>query len=267
MVRCIEAGAEDYLPKPFNPVLLRARINACLERKRWRDRERRLPRASSRPRRSAPRRCCTTSCRGPIVARLNDGEVVIADRFDEVDDPVLPTWSASPSCAAAHAAGAAGRAAEPALLRFRPLARELGIEKIKTIGDAYMAAAGLPRAARGPRRGDGGAGARHAGRAGAAERDRAASRSRSASGCTRARSWPASSARHKFIYDVWGDTVNMASRLEAQGVPGRIQVSAATRDALADRYAFEPRGPVEISGKGRMPAYLLLGRHSSLAEL
>ena len=72
--------------------------------------------------------------------------------------------------------------------------------------------------------------------------------------------------RHKFIYDVWGDTVNLASRLEAQGVPGRIQVSAATRDALADRYAFEPRGPVEIKGKGQVPAYLLLGRHSSLAD-
>jgi adenylate cyclase len=57
--------------------------------------------------------------------------------------------------------------------------------------------------------------------------------------------------RYKLIYDVWGDTVNLASRLEAQGVPGRIQVSAATRDALGHRYASEPRGPVEIMGKGR----------------
>jgi class 3 adenylate cyclase len=72
--------------------------------------------------------------------------------------------------------------------------------------------------------------------------------------------------RHKFIYDVWGDTVNLASRLEAQGVPDRIQVSGATRDALGDGYAFEPRGLIEVRGKGQLPAYLLLGRHNSLAE-
>ena len=67
--------------------------------------------------------------------------------------------------------------------------------------------------------------------------------------------------RHKFTYDVWGDTVNLAHRLEAQGVPGRIQVSAATRDALAEHYAFEPRGLVDIRGKGQVPTYLLLGRN------
>jgi adenylate cyclase len=67
--------------------------------------------------------------------------------------------------------------------------------------------------------------------------------------------------RHKFTYDVWGDTVNFANRLETQGVPGRIQVSAATRDSLAGHYAFEPRGLVDIRGKGQVPTYLLLGRN------
>ena len=62
VVRCIEAGAEDYLPKPFNPVLLRARIGASLEKKRLRDREKRLPRGAPGARRQSPRRCSSTSC-------------------------------------------------------------------------------------------------------------------------------------------------------------------------------------------------------------
>jgi adenylate cyclase len=62
---------------------------------------------------------------------------------------------------------------------------------------------------------------------------------------------------HKFVYDVWGDTVNTASRMESQSVPGRIQVSAATRIALGDRFKFEPRGTMEIKGKGMMETYFL----------
>jgi class 3 adenylate cyclase len=66
--------------------------------------------------------------------------------------------------------------------------------------------------------------------------------------------------RHKFIYDLWGDTVNTASRMESSGLPGRIQVTAATYERLRDRYLFEDRGEVEIKGKGRLRAYLLMGR-------
>jgi class 3 adenylate cyclase len=64
----------------------------------------------------------------------------------------------------------------------------------------------------------------------------------------------------KFIYDVWGDTVNMASRMESHGVPGRLQVSRATYERLKGRYRFEPRGEVEIKGKGPMPTYLLTSK-------
>ena len=82
VIRCIEAGAEDYLAKPFNPVLLRARISACLERKRWRDRERRYV-----ERIELERQRYETLLRnilpGQIVSRLNNGEVVIADRVEE----------------------------------------------------------------------------------------------------------------------------------------------------------------------------------------
>ena len=66
--------------------------------------------------------------------------------------------------------------------------------------------------------------------------------------------------RRKFAYDLWGDTVNVASRLESHGEPGRILVSAETHALLADRYAFgEPR-IVELKGKGPTAAWVLLGR-------
>ena len=64
---------------------------------------------------------------------------------------------------------------------------------------------------------------------------------------------------HKFVYDVWGDTVNTASRMESHSLPGRIQISAATRAALGDRYSYEPRGMIDIKGKGRMETYFLMG--------
>jgi adenylate cyclase len=66
--------------------------------------------------------------------------------------------------------------------------------------------------------------------------------------------------RHKFIYDVWGDTVNTASRMETFGAPSRIHVSGETYSVLRDEFAFEPRGPLEIKGKGAMETYFLLGR-------
>jgi len=66
----------------------------------------------------------------------------------------------------------------------------------------------------------------------------------------------------KFIYDVWGDTVNVASRMESTGEPGRIQVTAAVESRLRDRFTLEPRGVVEIKGKGPMPTFFLVGESS-----
>src|SRR5690606_34959153 len=131
-----------YLAKPFDPVLLRARINAGLERKRWHDREqdylRRIEaekaRADALLRNILP---------GQIVARLSDGETAIADRFDAVS--VLFADLVGFSAVAAHM--------PPAQLVdrlnriftcFDSLVDRFEVEKIKTIGDAYMAAAGLP---------------------------------------------------------------------------------------------------------------------------
>src|SRR5262249_5592349 len=66
--------------------------------------------------------------------------------------------------------------------------------------------------------------------------------------------------KKKFIYDLWGDTVNTASRMESHGLAGAVQVTAATYRLLEDGYDLEPRGTVEVKGKGPMKTYLLCGR-------
>ena len=60
---------------------------------------------------------------------------------------------------------------------------------------------------------------------------------------------------HKFVYDVWGDTVNTAKRMESYGLPGRVHGSVATRRALGEAFRFEPRGALVIKGKGSMQIY------------
>jgi adenylate cyclase len=65
---------------------------------------------------------------------------------------------------------------------------------------------------------------------------------------------------HKFAYDIWGDAVNIASRMESHGMPNRIHVSAATHRHLHERFRLEPHGTVDIKGKGPMETYFLLGR-------
>jgi class 3 adenylate cyclase len=66
--------------------------------------------------------------------------------------------------------------------------------------------------------------------------------------------------RRKFSYDLWGDTVNVASRMESTGVPGCIQVTDRTYRRLRDGYRFQPRGPVQVKGKGKLVTWFLVGR-------
>jgi class 3 adenylate cyclase len=258
VIRCIEAGAEDYLPKPFDPILLRARINACLERKRWSDRERHyLARLEEEKERYEA--LLHNILPGQIVCRLNGGEAVIADRIPAAT--IL-------FCDLVGFTGVAARVTPARLVdglnrifsEFDALTRSLGAEKIKTIGDAYMAAAGLPEA-----RTD------HAEVMAELALDMLVALEKLGSGMAEARftariglhTGPVVAGiigTHRSIYDVWGDTVNVASRLETHGVPGRIHVSDQVRRALDHGYEFEARGAVALRGKGRMRTSFLTGR-------
>jgi len=141
---------------------------------------------------------------------------------------------------------------------FDALVERHGLEKIKTIGDAYMVAAGLPE----PRDDHARVMARMAldmldafEGAGGQLGEGHAIRIGMDSGPVIA----GVIGSHKFAYDLWGDTVNTASRMESHGIPGRIQVTEAAYRRLRGEFAFEERGEIEVKGKGRLAAYLLLG--------
>lgn len=139
---------------------------------------------------------------------------------------------------------------------FDQLTEKHGLEKIKTIGDAYMVVGGLPAAK-----------PNHAAAIAAMALDMQESITEFCSDTGKALSirigintGPVIAGiigTKKFIYDLWGDTVNIASRMESHGVPGSIQVSEETYQRLKNQYVFENRGLIQVKGKGKMNCYLL----------
>ena len=257
VVRCIEAGADDYLAKPFEPTLLRARVSTSLERKHLRDREREMVEAL-RVEKERSEQLLLNILPRAIVARLNGGETVIADQLWNVTilfaDLVGFTRLSSRLSAADLVRLLNGLFSE-----FDRLALDLGVEKIKTVGDAYMVAGGLPE----PR-------PDHA----HAVADMALAMVETVERMNRDLPAPLQMrigihsgdvvagviGTHKFVYDIWGDAVNVASRMESHSLPNRIQVSAATRDHLRESFRLEPHGSIDVKGKGLMETYFLLGR-------
>jgi class 3 adenylate cyclase len=140
---------------------------------------------------------------------------------------------------------------------FDSLAQKHGVEKIKTIGDAYMAVAGLPQT-----RPD------HAQAAIRLALDMMQAAGKRKMGGGRSlqlrigvNSGPVIAGvigTHKFAYDLWGDAVNTASRMESHGQAGRIQVTEATYRLVREQYEFEARREVQVKGKGCMFTYLVI---------
>jgi class 3 adenylate cyclase len=137
--------------------------------------------------------------------------------------------------------------------RFDSLCDQEGVEKIKTIGDSYMAAAGLPA----PRADHAQALIRLARGMFDAVRDIGGGALQLRIGIHSGPVFAGVIGSRRQLYDLWGDTVNLASRMESQGVAGDIQISAATRALLGESYATETRGPLEIKGRGVMDVYLV----------
>jgi adenylate cyclase len=199
----------------------------------------------------------------PIAARLKESPEVIADGFAGVTvlfadivefTPLADRLSPEEVVALLNRVFSA----------FDVLTQRHHLEKIKTIGDAYMVAAGLPI----PR-------LDHA----EAMAEMALDMRDEADRCGREVGFPLAIrigmdsgpvvagviGRSKFIYDLWGDTVNTASRMESHGLAGQIQVTGRTYERLKSRYELRARGELDVKGKGPMPTYFLVGRVPSAA--
>ncbi len=184
-----------------------------------------------------------------IADRLKAGERVIADHYDDVTILFADVVDFTPFAAQETPARVVA-VLNDVFSRFDALAERHGLEKIKTIGDAYMVDRRRTRTARRPCRGHRGHGHRDAGGRGQTE-PTPGSPLRLRIGIASGPAVAGVIGHRKFSYDVWGDAVNLASRMESTGVPGTIQVAASTWRLCADRYPFRSR-EVDVKGLGVM---------------
>jgi guanylate cyclase len=192
-----------------------------------------------------------------IARRLKASPGIIADAYADATILFADVVNSTPLTSSLSAREVVALLDEY-VTQFDDLARRYGVEKIRTIGDNWMGVAGVPN----PRADHAECAARlalemfafvHARQAGGAL-------------CLDFRiglnSGPVVGGvigRDKFVFDIWGDSVNLASRMESTGVPGRIQVGPSTHALLKDHFAFEPRGRVPVKGKGEIETWFLLG--------
>lgn len=263
-IRCIEIGAEDYLPKPFDPILLRARIFSSLEKKRLRDQDKRnLELLHEEKQRLEYEQLKTEKLMlnilpKPIADRLKRGEMNISGNYPEVtilfSDLVGFTKMSSQMTAADLVL-----LLNDLFTRFDTRAEQLGLEKIKTIGDAYMAVGGLPI----PRNDH----AQICADMALGMYDDLAEFNRSHNlelamriGLNSGPVVAGVIGFTKFSYDLWGNTVNTASRMESTSAVGRVQVSPSTLQALRGTFITEDAGEVECKGLGKIQTHYLVSR-------
>jgi class 3 adenylate cyclase len=265
-VECIQVGAEDYLPKPFNSVLLRARVFSSLEKKRLRDIDQgRIVELQKEKELLSLEQMKTDKLMlnilpKPIADRLKRGESNIAGNYPEVT-VLFSDLVGFTKMSSQKSAGDLVKLLNDLFSRFDRRAEALGLEKIKTIGDAYMAVGGLP-----------------------------IPRSDHADICAEMalgmfddlvefnKQYDAELAMRiglntgpvvagvigftKFSYDLWGNTVNTASRMESTSISGRIQMSTSTRDHLSQSFIIEERELMECKGLGLIMTYFLNGKNT-----
>jgi len=254
VVRCIKMGAEDYLQKPFHHVILNAKVSATLERKRLHEKSEKL---------------LLSILPQEIAEQLKDYDPDHRDdirQFSKYFDEVTVLFSdlvGFTKLSTGISAQALVDELNQIFSAFDQLTEKYGLEKIKTIGDAYMLAGGLPS----PRADHAEAVANLAIEM-LEEIDRLNKQNyRIKRGHHKIRIGIHTGSvvagvigKRKFNYDLWGETVNIASRMESQGIPGEIQVSEATYQLIKDKFIFELRGIINVKGKGEMVTYLLKSR-------
>ncbi|NJL69078.1 MAG: response regulator [Oscillatoriales cyanobacterium RU_3_3] len=277
-VKGFSVGGVDYITKPFEPTEVVARVENQL---RMRELELQLREKNTMLRREiAYREQAEVETRlllettkfqkeqieelllnilpKPIADRLQDRQSIIADSFADVS-VLFADLVGFTSFASNKTASETVKLLNQIFSQFDQLSIQHGLEKIKTIGDAYMVVGGLPEPS-----------ANHAEAIAlmALDMQTAVARFNVKNnqnfslriGINIGSVVAGVIGLTKFSYDLWGDTVNVANRMESNGIPGEIQVTEAVYERLKDKFSFKKRGIIEVKGKGKMTAYLLIGK-------
>ncbi|MEG5159963.1 adenylate/guanylate cyclase domain-containing protein [Microcoleus sp. AT3-A2] len=278
-VKAFNAGGADYITKPFQTVEVVARVENQLRLRelelQLRDKnlmlqqeiayreqaemETRLLLEKTKSQKEKIEELLLNILPKPIADRLQEGQSIIADSFAEVS-VLFADLVGFTNFASQKSAVETVKVLNQIFSQFDELSLRHGLEKIKTMGDAYMVVGGLPD----PQENHAFAITQMALDMQAAVASFNVQNNHNFSlriGINIGGVVAGVIGLTKFSYDLWGDTVNVAQRMESSGIPGEIQVTAAVYDRLKDKFLFKKRGAVEIKGKGEMIVYLLVGRN------
>jgi DNA-binding response OmpR family regulator len=242
-VRCIEMGADDYLSKPFDPVFLKARIGACLEKKRFHEREISYLEQIECERQRADDLLHVLLPRA-IVSELKATSTVAPRRYENVAVLFADIVDFTPYCEQ-HPPEEVVSHLQRLVEKWEEVAVRHGVQKIKTIGDAFMAASGLLIEAPNP--------VLNCVRCGLEMLETAQNSPTSWNlrvGIHYGQVVGGVLGRRQYLFDLWGDTVNTASRMESHGINGAITLSAAAWRQIAPYARGTSMGYVPIKGKG-----------------
>jgi len=253
----LKLGAIDYLTKPITPSIVHARVRNHLDLKRLRDQEKEYLRLVELEKKKADA-LLANILPDSIADQLKENQTVIAETFPDTTVMFADLVSFTTFASQTSSDNIVSMLNE-VFSYFDSLAEKHGLEKIKTIGDAYMVVGGID----------------------ADQKDHAVRITELAiemlAGIEKftwlggqplrlrigINSGPVAAGvigTKKFSFDMWGDTVNVAARMESHGESMRIQVSEATYQILHDQYLFEERGSISVKGKGEMNTYFLTGK-------
>jgi len=265
MLRALKSGAKDFISKPLDLAEVLIRVHNLLEVRLLHRETKRLydqvvaeQKVSERLLLNVLPHCIAERLKGRPEVTADNFTDVIADSFAEVTvlfADIVEFTKLSEGVSAEFLVDMLN----DIFTRFDCIADNRGLEKIKTIGDAYMAAAGLPVPV-----------ADHAVRAAHMALDMIETMDRFNEhsryklkvriGIDTGAVVAGVIGKRKFLYDLWGDVVNTASRMESHGVAGRIQVTDSTRQRLDKLFMLEKRGAIDVKGKGEMHTWFLNSR-------
>ena len=243
VAKCIELGAEDHLSKPFQPTLLKARLDASLSRKRMRDQEE-LMAENLRQEKDRADSFLRAMLPPGAVSELKANQEVKPRRYEEVAVLYCDIVGFTAYCDGTPPEQVVSEL-QAVVSEFEALTEKHGLEKIKTIGDAYLATAGLLRHLETP-----------LAAAVACGLDMAGAEALSVPG------WKVRVGIHsgsvvagiigdkQFLFDVWGDTVNMAARICDKAPPGAVSVSSEGWQWIKDMFNGRSLGQHDLKGKG-----------------